>query len=149
MRWLDLFRVLRADRTKQNYSVMPRLLYYPRVRACRRCGGIFIFSAREQKYWYEDLKFYVDSTAVECVTCRKQKREGKAELERYTEGVKDKMLEDSQLVDLAVLGMRLLQAGVLKRDQSVREVLNRIRDKQRWQSEIDRCRSRLCDSRIG
>jgi hypothetical protein len=147
--WLDLFQVLRADKAKQNYSVMPRLFYFPRLKTCRRCGGVFVFSAKEQKYWYEDLKFYVDSTAVECVTCRKQKREGKTDLERYTEGVNDKMLEDSQLVDLAVLGMRLLQVGVLKRDQSVREVLNRIRDKQRWQSEIDSCRSRLCGGNIG
>jgi hypothetical protein len=143
MHWLDLFRVLRAERAEQNYSVMPRLFYSPRLRTCRRCGRVFIFSAREQKYWYEDLKFYVDSTAVECVTCRKQEREGKADLERYTEGLKDKNLEDSQLVDLAVLGMRLLQAGALRREQSVREVLNRVRDKQKWQSEMEICRSRL------
>ena len=128
---------------------MPRFFYFPRLRTCRRCGGVFIFSAREQKHWYEELKFYVDSTAVECVTCRKQKQQGKADLERYTEGLKVKTLEDSQLVDLAALGMRLLQAGALKREQSVRELLNRIQNKQKWQSEIENCRSKLSGSSVG
>ena len=143
MSLLDLFRVLRADTAKQNYTVMPRLFYFPSLRTCRHCGRFFIFSAREQRYWYEVLKFYVDSTAVECANCRKQKREAQADLERYTEGLKDKALEDSQLMDLAAIGVHLFATGTLKRDQSVREILNRIRDKQKWQSKIESCRSRL------
>jgi len=144
MSWLDIFRVLRADSAKQHYSVKPRLIYFPRFRTCRHCGGFFVFSAKEQKYWYEDLGFYVDSTAVECVKCRKHKRNIEADLERYTKVLKDRTLADAQLVDLAVVGVRLLQAGALKRDQSLRELLNRIQDKQKWQSEIQSCRSRSC-----
>jgi len=140
MSWLDLFRVIRADSAKQNYSTVPRFFYFPRLRTCKRCGRWFLFSAREQKFWYEDLSFYVDSTAVECANCRKQVRETKADLERYVEGVKLTTLEDAQLVELARLGVRLLQAGVLKNDQSLRGVLNRVEDKEKWQLEIQSCR---------
>jgi hypothetical protein len=37
---------------------------------CRRCLVIFSFTAEEQQYWYEDLRFLTDSRPSACPACR-------------------------------------------------------------------------------
>jgi hypothetical protein len=43
-------------------------------RRSAQCGRDFVFTAAEQKHWYETLKFHFDSTAIRCVECRRQRR---------------------------------------------------------------------------
>ncbi len=43
---------------------------------CRTCARTFLFFAREQQYWYEDLHFYIDTDCVHCPTCRGSRRCG-------------------------------------------------------------------------
>ena len=44
----------------------------------RRVGGApFVFSAREQKHWYETLGFRLDASAVRCLPCRRAFRRDK------------------------------------------------------------------------
>lgn len=38
------------------------------------CRRAFVFSAREQKYWYEELQFHFDSVAIRCQECRRKQR---------------------------------------------------------------------------
>lgn len=41
---------------------------------CRDCGIQEIWTATSQKWWYEEVKGYLDSTAVRCKECRKKLR---------------------------------------------------------------------------
>ena len=66
---------VQADPAKQVYGMGGPLAFYKDVdRLCVQCGMSFVFSASEQKYWYETLGFIVYSTAIRCVTCRRRKR---------------------------------------------------------------------------
>lgn len=56
----------------------PRYFYLDQERECVQCGRGFVFSAAEQKYWYESLKFHFDSVAVRCPDCRRKRRSEKA-----------------------------------------------------------------------
>ncbi len=52
---------------------------------CRECGETFLFTPREQKYWYEKLGFLTDSRPVNCPQCRRKIRKNKKGAERLGE----------------------------------------------------------------
>jgi hypothetical protein len=83
VRYLDYSTAVRADVSKQNFSVCPRHWYVNAAFHCSRCGQSFVFKADEQKFWYEELKFWVDSIPRECSKCRKELRELKALQQEY------------------------------------------------------------------
>ena len=74
---VDYSTAVRADISKQNYSVCPRHWYLNAETICTDCSEPFIFSASEQKFWYEDLYFWVDSFPNQCPNCRKNRRDAK------------------------------------------------------------------------
>jgi hypothetical protein len=60
-----------GDPSRQQYGLGgPALVFGPLEKVCRTCGAPFIFTAEEQKHWYEDLGFFIDATAVHCGPCR-------------------------------------------------------------------------------
>ena len=64
-----------ADPNKQDYGLGGPLPYYEdEERVCVQCQKPFTFTAKEQKYWYETLRFINYSTAIRCVLCRRRKR---------------------------------------------------------------------------
>ena len=71
---IDCSTAQRADTSKQNFSVCPRHWYIDAVINCCDCLEDFIFSAAEQRYWYEDRNFYVDSFPRRCAPCRRLDR---------------------------------------------------------------------------
>ncbi len=72
-----------ADPSKQTRATVPVTHYFDLERSCRDCKRHFIFFAEEQKYWYEELGFGLESDCVRCTECRK-KQQGIAWLkERY------------------------------------------------------------------
>jgi len=74
---------LRADVEKQDYSVAPRHWYIDAEIICDACGKAFLFSAAEQRVWYETYRFYVDSFPCKCVGCRRAARHMKDLRQRY------------------------------------------------------------------
>ncbi len=67
-----------ADPNKQVFGLGGPFRYYQDVeRGCVQCQQVFVFAAREQKYWYETLGFIVYSTAIRCPKCRRRKRDDK------------------------------------------------------------------------
>lgn len=66
---------IRADVSRQNYSVCPRHWYVDATFKCSRCSETFCFTAAEQKRWYEELGFYVDSYPKNCPACRRNNRQ--------------------------------------------------------------------------
>ena len=73
-RRMDYSTAQRADISKQNYSVCPRHWYVDATFICRDCGEEFTFTASEQRFWYEDRHFWIDSLPTRCIPCRKEQR---------------------------------------------------------------------------
>lgn len=48
--------------------------YFDVRRTCEDCKRPFLFFAEEQKFWYEELGFPLESDAVRCAPCRKNAR---------------------------------------------------------------------------
>lgn len=68
-----------ADSSKMNFTVSPKYLaYFDKKITCETCKKDFIFSAQEQQYWFETLKFWQDSYPKKCLTCRKKIRQQSA-----------------------------------------------------------------------
>ena len=83
----DYSSAVRADVEKQNCSICPRYWYVDAVFPCRRCGDEFIFSAAEQRVWYEDYGFWVDAVPAHCLSCRRTLRELKSARQEYDQTV--------------------------------------------------------------
>ena len=83
----DYSSAVRADVEKQNCSICPRYWYVDAVFRCRRCGDEFIFSAAEQRVWYEDYGFWVDAFPTHCLSCRRALRELKSARQEYDQTV--------------------------------------------------------------
>ena len=57
------------------YGELPAY-YVDKPFVCRDCGAEEIWTARQQKWWYEVAKGHIDSTAVRCRPCRKKRKSG-------------------------------------------------------------------------
>jgi hypothetical protein len=56
---------------------------------CERCDREFTFSAAEQRIWYEEYGFWIDSLPKHCLACRRELRELKAARQEYDRGVEE------------------------------------------------------------
>jgi hypothetical protein len=75
-----------GDITRQVYCcASPHYAYVDSTRTCVQCRQHFVFSATEQKYWYETMQFNLHSTAIRCVVCRRKRRSDTAISRRYQE----------------------------------------------------------------
>lgn len=72
------------------YGLLP-LFYIDKEFTCIDCGSDEIWTAKQQKWWYEMAKGHIDSTAVRCRRCRdkikKQKDDQKAHMEEMAQRV--------------------------------------------------------------
>jgi tetratricopeptide (TPR) repeat protein len=57
---------------------IPKYFYLDEGRACVQCGNDFVFTANEQRFWYETLKFNIDTVAIRCTRCRRGRRQQRA-----------------------------------------------------------------------
>jgi len=85
---LDHDSAIRADISRQNYTVFPRYWYVDATSHCARCNALYSFTAGEQILWYEELGFYVDSTPNYCLKCRKHNRRKKRLRQEYDRDIK-------------------------------------------------------------
>jgi len=56
------------------YGVLPDF-YVARPFICRDCGADEVWTAKQQKWWYETIHGHIDSRAVRCLACRRARRE--------------------------------------------------------------------------
>lgn len=78
---------VRAETAEQNCSICPRYWYVDALFRCKRCGAEFEFSAAEQRVWYEDYGFWVDSLPRSCPACRRALRNLKTVRQEYDQSV--------------------------------------------------------------
>lgn len=98
--YLDHESAVRADITRQNFTVCPRYWYVDATFCCSQCEATFCFTAAQQKLWYEELGFYVDSYSKDCLECRKNKRRKKELRQEYDRDIKTAL--ESNDIDLKV-----------------------------------------------
>lgn len=80
---LDYSSATRANVEKQYASVIPRYWYIDAIVKCQRCEKEFCFTAAEQRVWYEEYGFWIDSFPKRCLTCRHALAEIKALQQEY------------------------------------------------------------------
>ncbi len=72
-------RAILANPNSQTYCWNPHYAYFDTTIECHKCNNKFTFSKEEKKYWYENLKFWIESVPINCVDCRKATRKLKKE----------------------------------------------------------------------
>jgi hypothetical protein len=80
---LGLSSAVRANIDKQNYSVCPRHWYIDATFRCQDCDALFTWTADEQRTWFEEYAFYVDSQPTRCTKCRRGRRQLKLLRQEY------------------------------------------------------------------
>lgn len=60
-------------RHNNTYSPLPAF-YADKVFTCRDCGEEQVWTAKQQKWWYEERLGPIDSAAVRCLPCRRARR---------------------------------------------------------------------------
>ena len=125
----DIFpeSAIAADISKQNFTTFPRAYYVDMRKTCRDCKREFIFFAREQQHWYEELGFYIDADCERCFPCRKSERTIPRHFRRYSELIAKKTLTDDELVTVVRDAIALWNAGVLRDEQRLRRFRNLAR----------------------
>jgi Probable zinc-ribbon domain len=117
-----------ADVSRQSPATVPVTHYFDVTRICRDCGKPFIFFAAEQKHWYEELGFTLDSDCVRCVVCRKAQQGVDRKRHRYEELFHVANRTTEQEMELADCGVSLVESGVFhpRQLQHMRAVLKRL-----------------------
>ena len=71
------------------YSFLPDY-YEDKPFICRDCGVKGVWTAKQQKWWYEIAKGHIDSKAVRCLSCRKKIRAKKDSQKKHMEEIAQK-----------------------------------------------------------
>ena len=116
-----------ADVSRQSFTVLPRRYYVDILKQCVMCKRQFIFFAREQQHWYEELGFTIDADCVRCVECRKSDQQLRRRFTRYSEAVRRTDIDDRDFETLVGDAVFLWQAGVLRDGQRLRRLRNLAR----------------------
>ncbi|HEX2835195.1 MAG TPA: zinc-ribbon domain containing protein [Thermoanaerobaculia bacterium] len=104
---------IRGNVRKQRFCGAHNLgkyFYVDEPHTCVQCNQEFIFFAKEQRFWYEMLGFHLDSRALRCLKCRKQRRSENALRQQIGAARKDlraKADDPRALLDLASASVRL------------------------------------------
>jgi hypothetical protein len=97
------------------------------LKQCRDCSRPFIFFAREQQHWYEELGFYIDADCVHCPEYRRSDQQLRRRFRRYSECIGRTDIDDRDLATLVGDAVFLWQAGVLRDEQRLRRLRNLAR----------------------
>jgi hypothetical protein len=119
---------IKADLTKQAQATVPVTHYFDVKRSCRECDRPFIFFAEEQKHWYEELGFGLDSDCVRCSLCRRRQQGLARKRERYEELFHLVERNVEQNLEMADCCLTLIEKGVFhpRQAERVRMLINRI-----------------------
>jgi len=83
---------VRADHSKlshiNTYGNLPDY-YLDQPFTCRKCGKREIWTAKDQKWYYEEAKGHIDARAIECHNCRNLKKQAKFRHDKAPKPPKD------------------------------------------------------------
>jgi hypothetical protein len=108
-----------ANVSKQNFGFYGLELYVDTKVRCRDCERPFIFFALQQQYWFETLKFWIDSRCVRCYECYQNRKEIIAWQKTYQIlSLKEDKTND-ELKKLKQVALELYQIGVIKKSRKL------------------------------
>lgn len=94
-------KAIKGDYQKQFFGMgLPIIAYTDLSRKCVNCDKDFIFSAKEQQYWYEEAGFILDSVPKTCLECRKRIRISKNKQKKVQELLKKEILTQAEMMEL-------------------------------------------------
>lgn len=136
---------VKADLTKQTPATGAITHYFDAKRTCRDCNKPFIFFAEEQKHWYEELGFGLDSDCVRCPVCRKRQQGLARAKERYEELFHTQNRNDDQNMEIAENCLTLIENKVfhLRQTEHVRLFLKQTSEKSRSNELYTKLATRL------
>jgi hypothetical protein len=108
---------IRADPSRQRPATVPVTHYFDAKRTCQDCGKPFLFFAEEQRHWYEELGFPLESDCVRCVSCRKRQQGLVRVQERYEELFHVPARTSDEQIEFAECCLALVEAGLFHRRQ--------------------------------
>ncbi|MCV6637453.1 zinc-ribbon domain containing protein [Candidatus Albibeggiatoa sp. nov. NOAA] len=111
-----------ANIEKQKYGYDPRILYVDVVEHCKVCGRPFIFFAKEQQYWFEELGFWVDAHCTKCCDCRAKDHAIKTMLHKYEKLVKKLDKSETETRQLKQIALELYQQGYIQNVSKVNRI---------------------------
>ena len=109
-----------ADVARQVRRPVQVTHYFDVERQCADCDRWFIFFAQEQKHWYEELRFPLESDCVRCFECRQRER-GIDRCRKEFESLSQlNQRTPQQCLDMADACLTLIEAGVFTARQTER-----------------------------
>ncbi len=142
-------KALLAKPWLQTYGLgPPYFAYNDRKYICEDCGQAFIFWAKEQQYWYETLKFIIDSRPKQCPACRRKRRVKKHALLEVSKAFRElgevDLQDPAQLARLAELYLKAdILARALEFYRRAKNRAKRAKPSNSVQSQIDRLGEQL------
>ncbi|GAA3915693.1 zinc-ribbon domain-containing protein [Litoribacillus peritrichatus] len=67
------------------------LFYIDKEFQCKDCGSSEVWTAKQQKWWYEIAKGYFETTAIRCRSCRDRRKKMRVEKKRHMEEMAKKV----------------------------------------------------------
>jgi len=68
-------RAIQAQPWLQSWHDLdPYYAFFDRDMRCADCGSAFTFTASEQRFWYEEKQFPLESYPKHCLSCRRKRR---------------------------------------------------------------------------
>lgn len=135
-----------ADLSRQALATIPVTHYFDSKRQCADCRRPFIFFAAEQKFWYEELGFSLESDCVRCVPCRKKQQGLELQRQRYEELFHTPERSPEQILEMAECSLALIEADVFGKRQleRVRGILKKAASGPSLQALWERVRALDC-----
>ena len=129
-----------ADLSRQMPATIPVTHYFDAKRQCIVCQKPFIFFAAEQKYWYEELGFPLESDCVRCVFCRKRQQGVERHRQRYEDLFHVQERTPAQNLEMAECALSLAEAGIFGKRQlaRVRNILRKVTSSQELETLLKR-----------
>lgn len=119
---------VKANTGQQVDAVFPVTHYFDVKRQCKDCGRMFLFFAREQKYWYESLRFTLNADCIRCVDCRKQEQFSASRRSQYETLLKNENRSDTDTLVLVACCLTLIERSEfgIRSLETARQLLNSV-----------------------
>ncbi len=91
-----------------------RPVYTTITQRCRTCGKVFVFSADEQRFWYEELQIPIQVGPGTCRACRRLERQAKAanqEMAEVLAALREHPDDPDAALAVAATTVRMRRAG--------------------------------------
>jgi hypothetical protein len=97
-------KAILPDFGKQNYGMSgPLMLYTDKTFNCDTCKTDFVFTAKEQKHWFEELRFLNYVYPKNCLSCRRKIRGIKHAHKQLASLLKEENKTPEQLLTISKL----------------------------------------------